>query len=1088
MPTIGEETVWTEISIDGLGLKNFQKGPDTMNMTRVFQLDARALDQVIKRGINSSSHSFVLSLPTPDGKYKRFKFFDSNTMSPSLARKYPIIRAFSGRSLDDDAVSVQLELTSQGLSAQVLRAGNRWMLEPLEEPFKDRVAVYYARDANPRADRFRCSVSDAHERRKIVKKKNKARKMSRKALNIAPRARSRGEQLRIYRLAVATTGEYGAFHGGTKEQALSAVVKTINRINGIFNRELSVEFELIDDNDLIIFTDPNLDPFEGNNDTDLLIDESQSVITENIGSSNFDLGHTFGTGGGGLASTGPCEDDYKASGVTGLDNPQGDAFDVDLVAHEIGHQLGMSHTFNSNSGKCLRNRWASAAFEPGAGTTIMGYAGLCGADDITNDSDVMFHSYSFEEAESVVWLGSGSQCGVVAEQVNSPPTTDAGQDVFVPARTPIVIEGSGLDSDGDDLTYSWEQRDLGAAAALAAADDGTIPLFRVYPPQYSVRRYLPKLAKVVSGDFDVYEKIPSKSRTMNMVLTSRDERGGVASDSVKIEVIGPPLTGRTFSLAEPNVGEEILGSVGTVRWNVGETDLDPISANQVELFLSTDSGMTFPDVPFATTSNDGYARVSFPPGVETSAARIMLKAKNNIFYDVTDSDFSLNSEATETPEVPAPTSLGYAKTDSGIAISFESPANANVDSYEAECVAELATAAFQGSASSGAAFSSESPVVSSISLVESGLVSRDGIHVFVDISHSYRGDVILNLISPSGANFQFKSENYNDGAANVSETFIIKAFSGESISGVWKLEVSDAFEEDEDGILRGWSLAGEMIEPPRVISGSASPGSIIEYGNPVTSKIALLADGQVSPDELEVIVDITHSYRGDVILNLTSPTGMTINLKEGSDTDNANDVKGSYPKTLLPNDPLSKLAGERLAGTWELTVTDEYRGDDGILNSWGIRQNQFRFTGTGTTSPIAVTGLADNTTYICSITGIYEGIIPFRKSETQIVGKIRLEQEASFGGTGVVIFQKILRTVLGLVYPSDHTTSEEGTANEVLAGLASEKSTKNHSSAGTNSVHPIPVISPALLVLLIGLMALLGAIFSIQKAPRKSDV
>jgi hypothetical protein len=388
-----------------------------------------------------------------------------------------------------------------------------------------------------------------------------------------------------------------------------------------------------------------------------MLDENQATIDAVIGSANYDIGHVFSTGGGGIAYLGvPCAGGYKARGVTGSGAPVGDAFDVDYVAHEMGHQFGAEHTFNSESGFCGGNRAPSSAYEPGSGSTIMAYAGICSPENLQPNSDPYFHSRSFDQILDYSQNPFGGDgCAVKTNTSNAAPVVDAGAVYTIPARTPFFMTGSATDADGDALTYDWQQYDYDLDASTfspdeTTADDGKRPLFRVFNPTTSPTRYFPQLADLLDGTTTYGMGDVLTTRALNFRLVVRDGQGGVTHDAARVEAVD---TGAAFAVTAPSGGETWpTGSEQTVTWNVAGTNAAPISCSRVDIRQSRDGGVTWPFTPTKSTPNDGSTTVTLR-GAPSSAGRIGVFCAGSIFFNVSAGDIDVANGPYLTSAAPA---------------------------------------------------------------------------------------------------------------------------------------------------------------------------------------------------------------------------------------------------------------------------------------------------------------------------------------------------------------------------------------------------------------------------------------------------
>ncbi|KZN58545.1 reprolysin-like metallopeptidase [Pseudoalteromonas luteoviolacea] len=607
-----------------------------------------------------ASQNIILDMPSPEGTLLRFKLTPYSVMPRELQSRFPNIKTYVGHQIDNPSVKGVFDFSPNGFFGMYEKVGRTIYIDPITSSGEtEQYRVYYKNALK----------KPLNERQHIFYEPIKHESLRAQRAVVSSMTPSFSTPLTDdlkYRLAITATGEYSQFHGGTKSTVMAALVTLVNRINQVYLRDLSTSFELVANNDDLIFLDPNTDPFV-NDDTD--IDELSSVIDGAIGVQAYDIGHLVGTGGGGLAGFGVACSSAKAEGVTGNPQPINDAFYIDYVAHEIGHQLGADHTYNGLAGACAGNRVDSAAFEPGSGSTIMAYTGICESQNLQTNSDPYFHLHSLEQMAAFTRQGGGSTCGTRIAKTNQAPVVNAGADFTIPARTPFTLEGSATDSDGDTLSFSWQQNDLGSATSSAqddATDSGSGPLFRVFNPVETGQRTFPKLSDVLSGQPSYGEALPTTTRSLSFKLLVRDSEGNIADDSTLINVIGNQ---QGFSVIEPSADTQWALGQQTVQWDTAGTQNAPISCQQVDLLLSLDGGASFPTILADNVPNDGEQIIALAQLASSSQGKLKIECVNNIFFAMNSGSISINGSSEPIPpEITAQQTLEVTE-DSSITLS-----------------------------------------------------------------------------------------------------------------------------------------------------------------------------------------------------------------------------------------------------------------------------------------------------------------------------------------------------------------------------------------------------------------------------------
>lgn len=780
-----------------------------------------------------------IQLPNVKGQMEKFLVWESSNFEPALQAQYPEIRAYVGKGITDPSAVLNFSFDPKGIQTMVFRAktGAEFI-----EPYTKDSSVYIVFDSATRYKGqlpFACSTEDFAV----------SQNLSNKLVNSM---QSSAQSYKTMRLALSCTGEYAVFHGGTVAGALAAMNATMTRCNGVFEKDLAIKLLIVANNSNVVFTNAATDPYSdaanmGNWNAELQATLNNATY---MGAANYDIGHLFGASGGG-GNAGcigcVCVDASKGSGITSPadDIPQGDNFDIDYVAHEMGHQMGANHTFAYGGISGTEN--GSTNVEPGSGSTIMAYAGIGG-----NGTDMQPHSddYFCYKSISQIQTNMGTKTCPVSTSlaVTNPRPTVAvqGAAFSIPISTAFKLTGTGTGTAGEVLTYCWEQNDdattISPAASIPSPTKTDGPNFRSRPPSLSPTRYFPQFSDVLMGNLTpTWETCSSVARSLAFAFTVRDNVLGGGQTNSAATTVTVVNTGAAFAITNPatdNVSWD-PGSSVTITWNVAGTTANGINTANVNILFSTDGGANFTALA-SNTANDGSESVTLP-NTTSPNCRVMVESVGNVFYALSKNiglgytfSTTCNSYSNNTA-LPVPDGLGANTPGATVAKTLNVPITGTI---------------------------------SDVNVTLSG-------------THTYYWDLVIALQHPDGTQTALFNRNcnqvttgfnvlFNDGAAstivcaaNLTGTFkpnqALSAYNGKAMNGTWTLLANDNYNGDT-GTINNWTV--EICATTAQLATAANQLTDFSiYPNPSRGNFNLQFDNH-SGNEIKVNV---FDMRGRVI-------------------------------------------------------------------------------------------------------------------------------------------------------------------------------------------------------------------------------
>lgn len=921
--------------------------------------------------------SYILvDLPLENGTLETFRIWEYAAMEPAIRAKYSHFKTYRGYSVADRTTTARIDFTSAGFHGVITKDGRTIYIDPIEA---ERGHHYVAFDMGSTPygvfDLADCGVE--HDR------------LPQKEVSGSRNPEAEKIPLRTYRTAISCTGEWGRLKGSV-EDAMAHIITSANRLNEIFENELAIRLVIIDRNEEILNFDPDEDPFNDTSNGGAMLSVNTTFINSVIGANTYDLGHVYARpcNVGGIASLGSMCNFNKAAGVTchyaGLSRMVG------VTAHEIGHQMTAQHTFNN----CNGNESPGNAFEPGSGTTLMSYSGLCGSQNVVNnEGDSYFHSSSLGQIYEHTRDGIANNCGTKIATLNEEPiiTLPAHfeERLSIPTKTAFILEGSATDVNGDTLTYSWEQMNTGPQSDLGDPIDNA-PRFRCWAPNEKSHRVIPREANLMANVGDRTEVLPSTEELLlkfHFIVRDNNHQAGTAVwEEVEFFTVPPEEEGDYFEITSFNSPQNLNpGEKYAITWNVSNTADSEINCQSFDLLYSSSSSNFFDfkemELIASGIPNTGSFEFYMPPKI-TNVGRFFLRATDNIFFDLNDVNLRIVEPTEPTLATRAIPYIQDVCLPSLPTVTIETYAFAGLEgTVRSEVISDLPEGVTYEFAEDSVPVGTENKLLLDFDNLDINEYIEVEIMSIIENVDTTITSFYMNVVNSDQSSIAGETPAVNEAGVTVNTPFV---WTGSRNAETYDLLVgtspsfdpstliieeyglTDTFYQYPDILKKNtvyyWTVKGnnycrdgkfmhtyafstEVLEC-ELFEGEDLPKFISQSSTPVvTVPIDVERSGSLA-DVNVTLLEIDHERNKDLEVALISPAGTVVTLFEniclqrdvrcGFDDSSPTPVQCPLNSglTYAPQELLASFNGESPTGTWTLQVNDNNPGNGGEVENF----------------------------------------------------------------------------------------------------------------------------------------------------------